>query len=135
MALSMLCWQQLVEERIETAMRQGVFDDLPGKGKPLPREDDSMVPEELRMAYKVLRNSGHVPPEVADRKEMQDIVDMLESCPDEQTRYRQIRKLQVLIQRWNTSRSRPVHLEEDERYYRRIVERVELMQREAEDQK
>lgn len=132
MALSMLCWQKLVEERIETAMKQGVFDDLPGKGRPLPREDDSMVPQELRMAYKVLRNSGHVPQEVADRKELQDIVEMLETCPDEQTRYRQLNKLQVLIQRWNMRRNRPVQLEEDERYYRRIVERVELVQRQKE---
>ncbi len=132
--MSMLCWQKLVEERIETAMQQGVFDNLPGKGKPLPREDDSMAPEELRMAYKVLRNSGHVPPEVADRKEIQDIVDLLESCPDEQTRFRQINKLQVLVRRWNMRRdlrhNRPVQLEDDERYYRKAVERVELAQRE-----
>jgi len=132
--MSMLCWQKLVEERIETAMQQGVFDNLPGTGKPLPREDDSMAPEELRMAYKVLRNSGHVPPEVADRKEIQDIVDLLESCPDEQTRFRQINKLQVLVRRWNMRRdlrhNRPVQLEDDERYYRKAVERVELAQRE-----
>lgn len=128
--LSMLCWQKLVEERIETAMKEGAFDDLPGKGQPLPREDDSMVPQELRMAYKVLRNSGHVPQEVADRKEIQDIVDLLETCPDEQTRFRQINKLQVLVRRWNMRRNRPVLLEDDERYYQRIVERVELAQRE-----
>lgn len=131
MALSMLCWQKLVEERIETAMKEGAFDDLPGKGKPLALEDDSMVPEEMRMAYKVLRNSGHVPPEVADRKEIQDIVDMLESCPDEQTRFRQINKLGVLIRRWNMRRNRPVMLEDDELYYRRIVERVELANNKA----
>lgn len=128
-AISLLCWQKLVEERIETAMKEGVFDDLPGKGKPLVLEDDSLVPEELRMAYKVLRNSGHVPPEVADRKEIQDIVEMLETCPDEQTRFRQINKLSVLVRRWNMRRSRPVVLEDDERYYRKVVERVELVTR------
>ncbi len=134
MALSMLCWQNLVEERIETAMREGAFDDLPGKGRPLQLDDDSMVPEDLRMAYKVLRNSGYVPQEVADRKEIQDIVEMLERNPDEQTRFRQIKKLNVLIQRWNTRKQRHVLLEEDERYYRRIVERVELAQRPSKDQ-
>ena len=57
--------QSIAERRIEESMAKGDFDDLPGRGKPLELEDDSHVPPELRMAYKVLRNAGCVPPELA----------------------------------------------------------------------
>ena len=36
------------------------------------------------MAYKVLRNAGCVPPELAERKEIGNLADMLEHCGDEQ---------------------------------------------------
>lgn len=61
--------QSIAERRIEESMAKGDFDDLPGRGRPLELEDDSHVPPELRMAYKVLRNAGCVPPELAERKE------------------------------------------------------------------
>ena len=34
---------KLVEERIQKAQEEGVFDNLPGKGKPLQLDDDSCV--------------------------------------------------------------------------------------------
>ncbi len=40
------------------------FDDLPGAGQPLDLTDDALVPEELRVAYRILKNAGFVPPEV-----------------------------------------------------------------------
>ncbi len=120
-------WRTFADEQIDKAMREGQFDNLEGKGRPLRLEDDSMVPEDLRMAYKILKNSGHVPPEVADRKEIRTIVEMLESCPDEQTRYRQIKKLNMLVTRWNMRRPRPIMLEKQEFYYEKVVERVEVM--------
>ena len=78
--------QSIAERRIEESMAKGDFDDLPGRGKPLELEDDSHVPPELRMAYKVLRNAGCVPPELAERKEISNLADMLEHCEDEQER-------------------------------------------------
>ena len=44
------------EQRILEAQTQGVFDDLPGAGAPLKLDDDAMVPEELRAAYRILKN-------------------------------------------------------------------------------
>ena len=85
--------QSIAERRIEESMAKGDFDDLPGRGKPLELEDDSHVPPELRMAYKVLRIAGCVPPELAERKEISNLADMLEHCEDEQERVRQMQKL------------------------------------------
>ena len=51
----------IAEERITQAGQAGAFDNLPGQGRPLVFEDDSHIPEELRMAYKLLKNSDYLP--------------------------------------------------------------------------
>ncbi|MFC7373561.1 DnaJ family domain-containing protein [Fictibacillus iocasae] len=78
----------MAEQKIKEAERKGVFDDLPGKGKPLKLEDDSSVPAELRASYKVLKNAGMVPAEVQLKKEVLKIEDLLQCCTamDEQER-------------------------------------------------
>jgi hypothetical protein len=60
----------LAESKIRAAMARGEFDDLPGSGNPLPVEDLSRVPPELRMGFKLLRNAGCLPPELEARKEV-----------------------------------------------------------------
>mgnify|MGYP000414686504 CR=1 FL=1 len=89
----------IAEQRIREACERGAFDSLPGAGKPLELEDDSHIPEDLRIAYKLLKNAGYVPEEVLDRKEAQSIVDALEKCGDEQEKVRQMKKLEVVIAR------------------------------------
>lgn len=59
----------LAESKIHAAMVMGKFDDLPGRGKPLPLDGSSRVPADLRMAFKLLRNAGCLPPELEARKE------------------------------------------------------------------
>ena len=60
----MLVLELLAERKIEEAIARGEFDDLPGVGRPLDLDDDPLVPEELRVAYRILKNVGYVPPEV-----------------------------------------------------------------------
>jgi len=43
-------------------MSRGDFDGLPGAGRPLVLDDDPLVPEDLRLAYRILKNAGFVPP-------------------------------------------------------------------------
>lgn len=50
-----------VEEKIKEAVKNGEFDNLPGKGKPLDLTDDMPgLSSELKMAYKVLKNAGYL---------------------------------------------------------------------------
>ena len=63
----MLALEFLAERKIAEAIERGELDELPGAGKPLDLEDDPLVPEEVRMAYRVLKNAGYVPPEVQER--------------------------------------------------------------------
>ena len=50
--------------KIAEAIARGELDDLPGAGRPLELDDDALVPEDLRLAYRILKNAGYVPPEV-----------------------------------------------------------------------
>ena len=54
----------LAEQRIAEAVSRGELDDLPGAGRPLQLDDDALIPAELRLAYRVLKNAGYVPSEV-----------------------------------------------------------------------
>jgi hypothetical protein len=58
----------LAERRIEEALARGELDDLPGAGRPLELDDDPLIPADLRVAYRILKNAGYVPPEVARAK-------------------------------------------------------------------
>ncbi|MDC7218037.1 MAG: DUF1992 domain-containing protein, partial [Spirochaetales bacterium] len=89
----------IAESRIKEAERKGEFEDLPGKGKPLELEDDSMIPPELRMAYKALKNGGYLPPEMQLRKDIHSALDLLEYMEDEKERYTQMQKVNLLFER------------------------------------
>ncbi len=57
-------FESLAERRIAQAIANGELDDLPGAGKPLDLDDDALVPEEWRMAHRILKNAGYAPEEV-----------------------------------------------------------------------
>ena len=50
----------VAEQRIREALERGDFDALPGAAAPLVLEADAQVPEELRMCYMLLKNSGYL---------------------------------------------------------------------------
>ncbi len=122
----MYTFHLIAERRIQEAMKKGHFDNLPGKGKPLVFEDDSMIPEDLKMAYKILKNAGFIPPELETEKEIRNAVDLLENLDEEKKRYRQVTKLNVLVTKMNMMRKKPVNLEVNQFYYRKIVEKVKV---------
>lgn len=98
----------LAEQRIEEAMREGAFEDLPGAGKPLDLHDDRLVPEELRAAYRLLRNAGFVPPEVEARKEIAELHRLLATIGDDGKRDRAHARLAVLEAMLEANGRRPL---------------------------
>ena len=88
--------QSLVDARIEEARLRGEFDDLPGAGKPLPEEDMS-VPEELRLAHRILKNAGVLPPELGELSEINQLMTALDRSDlgggDRDTASRRLRAL------------------------------------------
>ena len=84
--MSLSYFARVAEERIREAQREGAFDDLPGKGKPLQLEDQSLIPEDLRMSYHILKNAHVLPPEAELRKEIKTLQDLLKYVEDESER-------------------------------------------------
>ncbi|MDL1956069.1 MAG: DUF1992 domain-containing protein [Candidatus Desulfofervidus auxilii] len=121
----MWIFHKIAEKRIQEAMERGEFDNLEGKGKPLPREDDmEHVPPELRMAYKILKNAGCLPPELMLKKEIKELKDLLETMEDEKEIYLCCRRLNFLIMKLNMMRPTSPLLEEGQVYYKKIVYRM-----------
>lgn len=116
----------IAERRISEAIQKGLLDTHGWRNRPLPMTYDNMVPEELRMAYKILKNAGYLPPEIEAKKEIQAIEDLLATCEDECTRVKQIKKLNYLVQKLNAMNGCNVSFESQEEYYRKIVERISV---------
>ncbi|QZN95630.1 DnaJ family domain-containing protein [Symbiopectobacterium purcellii] len=82
----------MCERHIQTAQRAGEFDNLPGAGKPLQLDDDSAVPEALRTGYRLLKNAGYLPPELALRKDALTLRDLLANTIPESEAHENLRR-------------------------------------------
>ncbi len=71
------------EDKIRKAYENGEFDNLPGKGKPLPPDKLKGIPDDLKMAYRVLHNAGFSPEEMNAKKELMTIEDLIRHSEDE----------------------------------------------------
>ena len=116
--------QQVAERKIREAIERGEFDNLEGRGKPLVLEDDSGIPEDLRLAYKILKNANCLPPEIEIKRDIRQMEDLLAALEDEQEKYRQLKRLNWAVTKLNMLRDRPVNFEEHERYHARIAEKL-----------
>jgi hypothetical protein len=88
-----MLFSRIAEDRIAAAMRDGLFDDLPGRGEPVDLEEYFSAPEELRMAYSILKNANCVPTEVGMMNDVARLREAVASAPDAQTRQALQRKL------------------------------------------
>lgn len=117
----MQVFEAIVEQRIAEACQRGDFDDLPGAGRPLELDDDRLVPEELRMAYRIMKNAGFVPPEVQVMKDIAELERLVQASEGVQ-RSAAMRRLRLLTLQMSASRSGNLQLEAD--YFDRLVERL-----------
>ena len=88
---------QWAERHIIDAQRKGEFEDLRGAGEPLLLDDDSHVPVELRAGYRLLKNAGCLPPELEQRKEAIQLLDLLKGLSQDDPQYLEVsRRLSLL---------------------------------------
>jgi hypothetical protein len=116
-------FDKIVEERIKDAQRKGEFDNLPGSGKPLDLEDSGSVPEDLRVAYKILKNADYIPPELELKKEIRKTEDLLAGMEDTAEKYKVLKKLNYLVMKVNLMRNTPVMFEESELYSEKLIDK------------
>ncbi len=117
-------YAKIAEDRIRKAMEEGLFDNLPGAGIPLSLDDDSWVPEDLKLTYRILRNAGCIPPELEKRREIMNLKEMMYAVDDDRERLRKLRELNFRLIELNMMRKKPLHLEDFPEYEQRFFERL-----------
>ncbi len=117
-------YHKLIEEKIQEAIRRGEFDNLPGRGEPLQLDDDRHLPDDLRLAYKILKNADCLPPELQLRKDIRQTEELLAGIQDTQEKYRQMKKLNFMIMKLNMMRRVSPLLEEGQRYYEKVIDKI-----------
>lgn len=118
-------FHKIIEDRIRKAQKKGEFENLKGAGEPLTLGDDRFVPEDLRLAFKILKNADFVPPEIEMKKEIGRLEDMLADAEGTGEKYRVLKKLNYLIMKLNLSRNTSVVAEVPQRYEAKLVEHLE----------
>ena len=93
----MLILDQLADQRINEAIENGELEELPGQGQPLVLEDLSHVPEELRMAFKIMKNAGIKPTALELRKEIFQLQQSLLDEVNTESSTRTLKKIQLLM--------------------------------------
>ena len=104
----------LAEQKIAEAVSRGELDHLPGQGRPLALDDDPLIPEDLRVAYRILRNGGFVPAEVQTLNEIAQLERFVaaDAGDDAAARAKALKKLALLRTRIES------------RYYERAVRKL-----------
>jgi hypothetical protein len=97
---------KIVEERIRKAQKKGEF-------------------EELRLAYKILKNADCLPPEIEIKKEIHQTEELLAGMTDTAEKYRTMKKLNFLIMKLNTLRSTSIKFEEPQKYTDKLITKLE----------
>ncbi|MGH7828686.1 MAG: DUF1992 domain-containing protein [Candidatus Binatia bacterium] len=114
-------FSRIVEERISEAQKAGAFDDLPGKGRPLHFQDQSWVPDDLRMAYHILKNAHILPPEAELRKEIYTLEDLLRHVEDQGERKALTKSIQGKVIRLDLLKRRSLPLSTVQYYGQKLV--------------
>jgi hypothetical protein len=83
----------IAEQRIREAMDQGFFDNSPYRGRRVHLEEDESIAPDLRMAFKILKDAGCLPPEVELRREVATLSELLETIAEGPERQRIRREL------------------------------------------
>ncbi|MEW6213818.1 MAG: DnaJ family domain-containing protein [Nitrospirota bacterium] len=115
---------RIAERRIIEAMENGEFDNLEGKGKPINFEDETWIPEDLRMAYRILKNAGCTPPELELRKEIINMCALMNTIDDDKERLKKLRELNFKLLKLNMMRKKPLDLEDFPEYEGKIVDKL-----------
>ena len=118
-------FNKIVEERIRKAQKKGEFENLEGSGKPLNLLDDQTVAEELRLAYKILKNADCLPPEIELKKEIQQTEELLSGMGETAAKHRTLKKLNYLIMKLNTLRNTSIEFEAPQKYSDKMIEKLE----------
>jgi hypothetical protein len=124
----------IAERRIREAIERGELDNLELAGKPLPLDANPFVPDDLRIAYKVLKDAGFLPPEIELRKEIVTLKELLRDLDEgeDAERVRLARRINERVLRLNLMLRRSFDAEDRQVYARKLRDKFENGTGEAE---
>lgn len=115
----------IAERKIVRAMKEGEFHNLPGAGKPLVLRDETWIPEDLRLAYRLLRNAGFIPPELELRNDILSLKRLLTTLDDDTLRLKKVRELNWKVMQLSMMKQYPLRSRlfpgYEDRVYRRLM--------------
>lgn len=114
---------KIAERRILEALENGEFNNLEGEGKPLNIDDEIWIPEDLRIAYRILKNAGCTPPEIELRKEVVNLCSLMNTIDDNKERLKKIRELNFKLLKLNLTRKKPLNLEDFPEYEGKVIDK------------
>ncbi len=117
-------FSKIAEQRIKEAIENGEFENLENTGRPIAFEEETWVPEDLRTAYRVLKNSGCIPPELQLRKEVLSLRDLINTIDDDSERLRKIRELNFKLMKLGEMRKSPLNIDRFPEYEKKIYEKL-----------
>lgn len=119
----MQSFDAIAERRIREAQDRGEFDNLPGSGAPLELDDDLLVPEDLRVAYRLLKNAGFIPPELAPHCEIRNLEQLLRAADTDGERSQLLARINFLLTRTSAGQRRG-QLQVEADYFESIAARL-----------
>jgi len=96
-------WESFVEQQIREAMEEGAFDNLPGKGRPIP--DLGIERDPLWWAKKLVEREkvSLTPPALALRRAVEQMLERLPQMRDEAEVRRAVEALNAQIRKINAT--------------------------------
>ncbi len=116
--------ERIADRRIREAIERGEFEHLAGAGKPLALDEDADVPAELRVAYRILKNSGFVPPEVELRRDIASAESLLTQALGADERRAAHRRLEFLLLKLAALRGGVRDARVEAAYYDRLAQKL-----------
>ena len=104
--------RRLAEKRVEDAMEEGKFDNLPGTGEPIDI-DEAPTDEKARMmwwALRIMRQNDFIPDEVRWRKAVDKLKAELHRATEERAVRYLCEQINRLVHKLNTLGTNAIHL-------------------------
>jgi len=120
----MFGFERIAEDRILTAINNGFFDNIEGKGKPF-KQENKYIPDDLRLAYKILKNANYLPPEIELKKEIHRTEDLLSNMPETHEKFNLMKKLNYLIMKYNILSNKSFNSDLPQCYNDKIIQKFE----------
>src|SRR5687768_3260900 len=104
--------RRLADRRIEEAMREGKFDNLPGAGKPLDLEP-MPADENARMTWwmlRIMKGANFTPEEVRWRRQIDGLKDELARATTEKRVEVLVKSINALVHQLNTMGTNAINI-------------------------